>query len=188
MEREGRGLGRRQLLSQVLLTQLGQVGSIPHSTASTVPWLGREDNWPDVQKWDPVREHGRDRDACVLDCPCGQSTDNRDDELHRTRIHADGFAPAHLNLSTKALTEAIIALASKYGRYGYRKITAKLQEAGWQVGKDRVQRIWRREGLKVPQEQRPRGRLWLNEGSCIRLRPERANHVWELRFRQCDDA
>jgi putative transposase len=59
--------------------------------------------------------------------------------------------------------------ASGYGRYGYRRITALLQEAGWHVGKDRVQRIWRREGLKVPQKRRPRGRLWFNDGSCIRL-------------------
>jgi putative transposase len=58
----------------------------------------------------------------------------------------------------------------------------KLQEAGWQVGTDRVQRIWRREGLKVPQKQRPRGRLWLNDGSCVRLRPERANQVWSYDF------
>src|SRR5664279_5939961 len=77
-----------------------------------------------------------------------------------------------------ALTRAIIALASQYGRYGYRRITIKLKQAGWQVGKDRVERIWRREGLKVPQKQRPRRRLWLNDGSCVRLRPERANHVW----------
>ena len=69
-------------------------------------------------------------------------------------------------------------LATQYGRYGYRRITALLQGAGWQVGKDRVQRIGRREGLKVPPRQRPRGRLWLHEGSCVRLRPERANHVW----------
>ena len=81
-----------------------------------------------------------------------------------------------------ALTEAIIALASEYGRYGYRRITARLQRDGWQVGKDRVQRIWRREGLKVPQKQRLRRRLWLNDGSCIRLRPERANHVWSYDF------
>ena len=59
-----------------------------------------------------------------------------------------------------ALTEAIVALASEYGRYGYRRITALLQSAGWQVGKDRVQRIWRREGLKIPKKQRPRRRLW----------------------------
>ncbi len=70
-----------------------------------------------------------------------------------------------------ALTRAIIALATQYGRYGYRRITALLQSAGWQVGKDRVQRIWRREGLKVPQRQPKRGRLWLNDGSCVRLRP-----------------
>ena len=81
-----------------------------------------------------------------------------------------------------ALTQAIIALASEYGRYGYRRITVKLREAGWQVGTDRVQRIWRREGLKVPQKQRPRGRLWLNDGSCVRLRPARANQVWSYDF------
>ena len=81
-----------------------------------------------------------------------------------------------------ALTRAIIALATQYGRYGYRRITALLQSAGWQVGKDRVQRIWRREGLKVPQKQPKRGRLWLNDGSCVRLRPERANHVWSYDF------
>jgi putative transposase len=81
-----------------------------------------------------------------------------------------------------ALTRDIVALASEYGRYGYRRITALLQARGWPVGKDRVQRIWRREGLKVPQKQRPRGRLWLNNGSCIRLRPERANHVSSYDF------
>lgn len=80
------------------------------------------------------------------------------------------------------LTQAIIQLASQYGRYGYRRITALLQRAGWPVGKDRVERIWRREGLKVPQKQKPRGRLWLNDGSCVRLRPERANHVWSYDF------
>jgi putative transposase len=81
-----------------------------------------------------------------------------------------------------ALTRAIITLASQYGRYGYRRITALLRTAGWQVGKDRVQGIWRREGLKIPKKQRPRRRLWLNDGSCVRLRPERANHVWSYDF------
>ena len=81
-----------------------------------------------------------------------------------------------------ALTQTIIALASQYGRYGYRRIKSLLDEAGWDVGCDRVQRIWRREGLKVPQKQRPRGRLWLNDGSCIRLRPEWRNHVWSYDF------
>ena len=81
-----------------------------------------------------------------------------------------------------ALTQAIVTLASEYGRYGYRRITALLRGAGWEVGKDRVQRIWRREGLKVPQKQKPRRRLWLNDGSCVRLRPERPNHVWALDY------
>jgi putative transposase len=81
-----------------------------------------------------------------------------------------------------ALTKAVIALATKYGRYGYRRITALLRTAGCRVGKDRVQRIWRREGLKVPQKQKPRARLWLNDGSCVRLRPEQPNHVWSYDF------
>ena len=80
------------------------------------------------------------------------------------------------------LTQAILQLASKYGRYGYRRITALLRALGWDAGKDRVQRIWRREGLKVPQKQRPRGRLWLNDGSCVRLRPDHENHVWSYDF------
>ena len=81
-----------------------------------------------------------------------------------------------------ALTRAIIELASQYGRYGYRRITVLLQWAGWNVGRDRVQRIWRREGLRVPEKQKPRGRLWLNDGSCVRLRPEHENHVWSYDF------
>ena len=81
-----------------------------------------------------------------------------------------------------ALTADIIALARQYGRYGYRRITAMLRRAGWTVNKKRVERIWRREGLKVPAKQPKRGRLWLNDGSCIRLRPERPNHVWSYDF------
>jgi len=80
------------------------------------------------------------------------------------------------------LTQAIVTLASHYGRYGYRRITALLQRSGWKVGKDRVERIWRREGLKVAKKQKPRGRLWLNDGSCVRLRPMHANHVWSYDF------
>jgi putative transposase len=81
-----------------------------------------------------------------------------------------------------ALTADIIALATQYGRYGYRRITALLRDAGWLVNKKRVERIWRREGLKVPQKQPKKGRLWLNDGSCIRLRPEYPNHVWSYDF------
>jgi putative transposase len=91
------------------------------------------------------------------------------------------YQPTHRE-DEDALTRAIVTLGSQYGRYGYRRITAKLQEAGWQAGKDRVERIWRREGLKVPKKQKPRGRLWLNDGSCVRLRPEHANHVWSYDF------
>ena len=80
----------------------------------------------------------------------------------------------------EALTAAIIRLASQYGRYGYRRITALLRTEGWHVNAKRVQRIWRREGLKVPQKQ-PK-RLWLNDGSCIRLRPCWPNHVWSYDF------
>ena len=81
-----------------------------------------------------------------------------------------------------ALTADIIALALQYGRYGYRRITAMLRQAGWVVNVKRVERIWRREGLKVPPKQPKRGRLWLNDGSCIRLRPEYPNHVWSYDF------
>jgi transposase InsO family protein len=81
-----------------------------------------------------------------------------------------------------ALTEDIIALARQYGRYGYRRVTALLSNAGWTVNHKRVERIWRREGLKVPQRQPKRGRLWLNDGSCIRLRPEYPGHVWSYDF------
>lgn len=80
------------------------------------------------------------------------------------------------------LTGEIIALATRYGRYGYRRITALLKNSGWKVNHKRVERIWRKEGLKVPKKQPKRGRLWLNDGSCVRLRPEHKNHVWSYDF------
>ena len=80
------------------------------------------------------------------------------------------------------LTADTIALARQYGRYGYRKIAGLLEQAGWLVNDKRVERIWRREGLKVPHKQPKRGRLWLADGSCIRLRPEHRNHVWSYDF------
>lgn len=82
------------------------------------------------------------------------------------------------------LTQAIIDLASEYGRYGYRRIWALLRMQGWRVGLSRVERIWRREGLKVPRKQPKRGHLWLNDGSCIRLRPSWPRHVWSYDFVQ----
>ena len=83
-----------------------------------------------------------------------------------------------------ALTAAIVRLATRYGRYGYRRIREMLVAEGWRVNVKRVYRIWRREGLKVPMKQPKRGRLWLNDGSCARLRPERPNHVWSYDFVQ----
>ena len=82
----------------------------------------------------------------------------------------------------EALRADIIELARQYGRYGYRKISALLRDAGWLVNDKRVERIWRQEGLKVPARQPKRGRLWLADGSCIRLRPEYRNHVWSYDF------
>ena len=84
----------------------------------------------------------------------------------------------------ETLTADIIRLAGQYGRYGYRRITAMLRIEGWHVNHKRVERIWRREGLKVPEKQPKRSRLWLNDGSCIRLRPCWQNHVWSYDFVQ----
>ena len=81
-----------------------------------------------------------------------------------------------------ALTKAIVDLASEYGRYGYRRVTALLRTEGWHVNHKRVERIWRREGLIVPKKQSKRARLWLNDGSCVRLRPTHQHHVWSYDF------
>ncbi|WP_188479901.1 IS3 family transposase [Primorskyibacter flagellatus] len=83
------------------------------------------------------------------------------------------------------LVTDMIELARQYGRYGYRRIAALLRDAGWQVNDKRVERLWRREGLKVPAKQPRKGRLWLNDGSCVRLRPEYRNHVWSYDFVHC---
>ncbi len=82
------------------------------------------------------------------------------------------------------LRERIVSLASQYGRYGYRRVTALLRNEGWLVNHKRVERIWRQEGLKVPTKQPKRGRLWLTDGSIMRLRPEFPKHVWSYDFMQ----
>ena len=109
-----------------------------------------------------------ERRACAV---VGQS---RSTQRRQPKVRAD----------EAALTEAIVRLATRYGRYGYRRIRRLLADEGWRVSIKRVYRIWRREGLKVPKKQPKRGRLWLNDGSCIRLRPERPNHVWSYDFMQ----
>jgi putative transposase len=82
----------------------------------------------------------------------------------------------------RRLLRRMVELAMEYGRYGYRRIVAMLREEGWLVNHKRVERLWRREGLKVPERQPKRGRLWLTDGSCIRLRPVYKDHVWSYDF------
>lgn len=89
-----------------------------------------------------------------------------------------------VSVDETALTAAVVSLAAEYGRYGYRRITALLRAEGWRVNAKRVERIWQREGLKVPRRQPKRGRLWLNDGSCVRLRPCWPGHVWAYDFVQ----
>jgi len=90
--------------------------------------------------------------------------------------------PKQTNTDEASLREDIVRLASAYGRYGYRRITAMLHAEGWRVNHKRVERIWREEGLKIPKKQPKRGRLYLNDGSCIRLKPCWENHVWSYDF------
>ncbi len=73
-------------------------------------------------------------------------------------------------------------LATRFGRYGYRRITALLRAEGWRVNHKRVERLWREEGLKVPVKQPKRGRLWLADGSIVRRRAEHPDHVWSYDF------
>lgn len=84
--------------------------------------------------------------------------------------------------AAERLRVRIIELATQYGRYGYRRVAALLRNEGWPVNHKRVERIWRQEGLKVPKKQPKRSRLWLNDGSCVRLRPQHRNHVWSYDF------
>ncbi|MCH2250721.1 MAG: IS3 family transposase [Cognatishimia sp.] len=83
------------------------------------------------------------------------------------------------------LVADMIELARQYGRYGYRRVAVLPRDAGWSVSDGRVERLWRREGLKVPLKQAKKGRLWLNDGSCVRMRPEHRNHVWSYDFVHC---
>ena len=107
-----------------------------------------------------------ERRACkVLDQP--RSTQRRE-------LHVPDDEPK--------LTKRMIELATEYGRYGYRRITALLRREGWRVNHKRIERLWRQEGLKVPQKQPKRRRLWFNDGSCIRLRPQYRDHVWSYDF------
>lgn len=89
---------------------------------------------------------------------------------------------ARMRSDEPQLVQRMIELATEYGRYGYRRITAMLRKEGFRVNHKRVERLWRREGLKVPQKHPKRRRLWLNDGSCVRLRPAYRDHVWSYDF------
>ena len=88
----------------------------------------------------------------------------------------------HVPEDEPRLVRRIIDLATRYGRYGYRRITMMLREEGWRVNHKRIERLWRQEGLKVPAKQPKRRRLWLNDGSCVRLRTQHRDHVWSYDF------
>jgi transposase InsO family protein len=90
--------------------------------------------------------------------------------------------PRIVTSEEERLTNRIVEFATDHGRYGYRMITGLLRNEGWNVNHKRVERIWRQEGLKVPKKQPKRKRLWLNDGSCVRLRPTHKNHVWSYDF------
>jgi transposase InsO family protein len=77
---------------------------------------------------------------------------------------------------------AVIEKVCKYGRVGYRMVTSMLRNDGKHINHKRVERIWREEGLKLPKKQTKKRRLWMNDGSCVRLRPEHKNHVWSYDF------
>ena len=98
---------------------------------------------------------------------------NREDEIIRTEVRG---------ARSSATRGDVVRLAGRFGRYGYRQVANLLRIEGWQVSHKRVERIWRQEGLKVPKRQPKRGRLWLNDGSCIGLRPLYAQHVWSYDF------
>ena len=81
-----------------------------------------------------------------------------------------------------ALRLAIIRIAKQYGLYGDRKVTELLHVEGWRVNHNKVERLWREEGLQLPQRHKTRRRLYHKDSSIIRLRPAHPNLVWALDF------
>ncbi|UWQ35335.1 IS3 family transposase (plasmid) [Leisingera sp. M527] len=125
------------------------------------------------------------RRACI-DRVCGELnvSERRACRVLRQHRSTQRRVPVR-RLDEERLVADMIVLARQYGRYGYRRIAALLRDAGWHVNDKRVERLWRREGLKVPMKQPKKGRLWLNDGSCVRLRPEYRDHVWSYDFVHC---
>lgn len=98
--------------------------------------------------------------------------------VHRSTLRR----PQNRGDDEEALSRDILRLAAAYGRYGYRRITALLHIEGWKVNHKRVEKIWREQGLNVPKKHPKRKRLYLNDGSCIRLRALYPHHVWSYDF------
>jgi len=82
----------------------------------------------------------------------------------------------------KVLVAAMKRLAGKHPRYGYRLITGKLRQEGWQVNKKRVQRLWRKEGLQVPYRRKRKKSQGSSQNSCSVKKAEYINHVWTYDF------
>ena len=80
------------------------------------------------------------------------------------------------------LHSLIVYMAANFGRAGYRKISGMLRNQGILINHKRVERIWREEGLKLPEKQIKRRRLFLSDGNCVRLRAGYRNHVWSYDF------
>jgi transposase InsO family protein len=98
-----------------------------------------------------------------------------------------GVSRSSLHYKTKvqdddALRLAMIRYAKRYGRYGYRKVSELLRIEGWNVNHKKVERLWREEGLKLPERHKKRRRLYHKDSSVIRLRPTHPNHVWAMDF------
>ena len=112
------------------------------------------------------RDHVSERRACrILGQP--RSTQRREKQI---------------SSGESRLVKRMVELATEYGRYGYRRITALLRAEGGHINHKRIERLWRQEGLKVPQKQPKRKRLWLADGSCVRLRPPHKDHIWSYDF------
>jgi len=85
-------------------------------------------------------------------------------------------------LADRPLVAAMLALAQKHPRYGYRRIHAMLRRDGFRAGRDRVHRLWRLHHLRVPRRTIKRRRLGTAENGVVRRRAERIDHVWTYDF------
>ena len=90
--------------------------------------------------------------------------------------------PSRAGERDDALRERLRKLSAEHPRWGYRLAWGRLREEGWAVNRKKIQRLWREEGLRVPQRKRKRQRLGDSTVPAKRLRAERPNHVWAMDF------